>query len=79
MSNVTIYTKDYCPYCTRAKSLLDAKGVPYDEVDITHDTTLQTDMRALSGRQTVPRPSTRIDRRQQARSHGPSHRARPRR
>ena len=54
MSNVTIYTKDYCPYCTRAKSLLDTKGVPYDEVDITHDTTLQADIRTRSGRQTVP-------------------------
>lgn len=32
---VEIYTKWGCPYCVRAKALLDAKGVAYDEYDIT--------------------------------------------
>jgi glutaredoxin 3 len=32
---VEIYTKWGCPYCTRAKALLDAKGVVYDEYDVT--------------------------------------------
>ena len=32
---VEIYTKWGCPYCVRAKALLDAKGVAYTEYDIT--------------------------------------------
>ncbi|WP_419825710.1 glutaredoxin 3 [Sphingomonas sp.] len=32
---VEIYTKMGCPYCTRAKRLLDGKGVAYEEYDIT--------------------------------------------
>ncbi|MBA4161151.1 MAG: glutaredoxin 3 [Novosphingobium sp.] len=32
---VEIYTKWGCPYCVRAKALLDAKGVAYEEFDIT--------------------------------------------
>jgi glutaredoxin 3 len=33
--HVEIYTKFGCPYCTRAKALFDAKGVAYDEYDVT--------------------------------------------
>jgi len=32
---VEIYTKTFCPYCWRAKSLLESKGVEYTEHDIT--------------------------------------------
>ncbi|MCB2067877.1 MAG: glutaredoxin 3 [Erythrobacter sp.] len=32
---VEIYTKMFCGYCTRAKHLLDSKGVEYEEYDIT--------------------------------------------
>ena len=32
---VEIYTKWGCPYCVQAKALLDAKGVTYQEYDIT--------------------------------------------
>lgn len=35
MANVEIYTKLGCGYCARAKRLLDQKGVPYEEHDIT--------------------------------------------
>ena len=34
-TKVEIYTKWGCPYCVRAKGLLDAKGVAYTEYDIT--------------------------------------------
>jgi glutaredoxin 3 len=35
MARVEIYTKWGCPYCTRAKALLDSKGVEYEEYDVT--------------------------------------------
>jgi glutaredoxin 3 len=34
-AKVEIYTKFACPYCVRAKSLLDRKGVAYSEYDVT--------------------------------------------
>ena len=56
MPKITIYTKDYCPYCTKAKSLLQRKGVKeFTEIDITHDEKLQQEMLAKSnGKKTVP-------------------------
>lgn len=55
MSKVEIYTKDYCPFCTKAKALLDKKGVEYTEYDITYDVMEQTKMRdRADGRKTVP-------------------------
>lgn len=57
MTEIIIYTKDYCPYCTRAKSLLTQKGQEdrIIEIDITHDEALQQEMIAKSGgRRTVP-------------------------
>ncbi|MDE2595326.1 MAG: glutaredoxin 3 [Sphingomonadales bacterium] len=35
VAKVEIYTKWGCPYCVRAKALLDAKGVDYAEYDVT--------------------------------------------
>ncbi|MBP8233649.1 glutaredoxin 3 [Rhizorhabdus sp.] len=35
MAKVEIYTKAFCPYCARAKSLLESKGVAYEEYDIS--------------------------------------------
>lgn len=55
MATVTLYTKDYCPYCTKAKMLLKRKGATVTEIDITQDEALQTEMLArANGRKTVP-------------------------
>ena len=35
MAKVEIYTSAFCPFCYRAKHLLDQKGVAYDEIDVT--------------------------------------------
>jgi glutaredoxin 3 len=35
MAKIEIYTKAFCPYCHRAKALLDSKRVEYEEIDIS--------------------------------------------
>jgi glutaredoxin 3 len=55
VQHVTIYTKDYCPYCRRAKELLTQKGVDFEEIDVTTDTEGQKAMAVRAhGRSTVP-------------------------
>lgn len=54
MNRVEIYTKGYCPYCQRAKELLQGKNVPFIEYDVSDDPSKEQEMRQRSGRQTVP-------------------------
>lgn len=54
MKPVTIYTTAWCPYCHRAKALLSAKDVAFDEIDVTMDRKLRDEMEEKSGRHTVP-------------------------
>ena len=54
MQTVTIYTKSTCPYCHKAKGLLNAKHVTFTEHDVTRDPDSFERMAALSGRRTVP-------------------------
>jgi glutaredoxin 3 len=55
MPPVTIYTKGWCPYCSAAKDLLTAKGVAFDEIEITGRDVERTAMIQRSGgRTTVP-------------------------
>lgn len=49
-----VYSTQYCPWCQRAKVLLDKHGIAYTEVDVTEDRELQKEMIERSGRQTVP-------------------------
>jgi glutaredoxin 3 len=52
---VTIYTKTWCPYCMAAKDLLEQKGIPFTEVEITGKPDLRDEMLAkANGRSTVP-------------------------
>lgn len=54
-AKVEIYTQWGCPYCVRAKALLDGKGVSYIEHDITMTTAKRAEMRARApGATTVP-------------------------
>ena len=51
---VEIYTTQTCPYCIRAKALLDKKGVDYREVDVQRDRALRQEMEKRAGAHTVP-------------------------
>lgn len=54
MANVRIYSKEQCPYCVRAKALLDRKGVAYEEIDAEHDDALRAWLVEATGQRTVP-------------------------
>jgi glutaredoxin 3 len=51
---ITVYSKQQCPYCVRAKNLLAKKGFSYEEVDVEHDDALRTWLREKTGQMTVP-------------------------
>ena len=55
MAKIEIYTKAFCPYCSRAKALLDGKQADYEEFDITMDAAKRKEMiQRAGGRSTVP-------------------------
>lgn len=55
MQKIDIYTKGYCPYCRRAKSLLDAKGAQYTDYEIDKQPELRDPMiERANGKSTVP-------------------------
>lgn len=54
MKPVTVYSTRVCPYCVRAKALLDAKHIPYTEVMVDVDEAKRAEMMQKSGRRTVP-------------------------
>ena len=49
-----VYSTQYCPWCQRAKGLLNQRGIEFEEIDVTEDRELQKEMIEQSGRQTVP-------------------------
>ena len=55
MARVEIYTTPMCPYCRRAKRLLRAKGVAFEEIDLWREPQRRAEMIARAGgRTTVP-------------------------
>lgn len=54
MKKVEIYTTQWCPYCHAAKSLLDEKGVNYEEVDADDPDVRMAMVQRANGRRTVP-------------------------
>lgn len=54
MADIEIYTKQWCPYCAKAKALLKSKELTYRELDITSDTERGEEMVERSQRRTVP-------------------------
>lgn len=54
MVPVTIYTREGCGYCVRAKALLNRKGAAFTEIDAGSDPALKAEMVQRSGRTTFP-------------------------
>jgi glutaredoxin 3 len=55
MAQVELYTTMWCPYCARAKALLEGKGVAYTEIDIMQEPNRRPEMvQRAGGRTTVP-------------------------
>ena len=54
MPEIIIYSKDVCPYCVRAKMLLQRKGASFTEIKITDDKTKEEMMKKSGGRMSVP-------------------------
>ena len=54
MNRIEIYSAANCPWCDRAKSLLRARGIEFEEIDITADTARVVEMTERSGKRTVP-------------------------
>ena len=51
---VVIYTTGFCGYCSRARKLLEQKGVGYEEIRVDGDAARRAEMIHRSGRRTVP-------------------------
>jgi len=54
MATVTIYSSDYCPFCVRAKQLLNTKDVAFNEIRVDGERALRQETMEKSGRHTVP-------------------------
>ena len=53
-AKVTMYTTRFCPYCVRAKMLINQKGVLLDEKAVDYKPALRQEMMKKSNRNTVP-------------------------
>ena len=49
-----MYATGWCPYCMRARQLLEHKGVEFEEIDVDARPGARAEMTARSGRRTVP-------------------------
>jgi glutaredoxin 3 len=49
-----MYTTGWCGYCSRAKSLLERKGLEYEEISMDDDPAFRAKLLDMTGRWTVP-------------------------
>lgn len=54
MTDVVVYSSDYCPYCSRAKSLLAGKGVGFQEIKVDGKPQIRAEMTKKAWRTSVP-------------------------
>ena len=55
MKKIDIYTTSYCPFCVKAKSLLNKKNIQFSEIDVSNNESLREKMSAMAnGARSVP-------------------------
>lgn len=54
MTHVFMYTQTYCPFCDRAKQLLESKGIAWEEVNLDAEPARRAELVERSGRTSVP-------------------------
>lgn len=54
MAKVELYTWNHCPYCVRAKVLLESKNIPYTEHNIDNDDAKKAELHQQTNQTTVP-------------------------
>ncbi len=54
MAKVIMYSKDPCPFCVNAKRLLNDKGIPFEEIDLTDQPAEMQRIKDETGWRTVP-------------------------
>ena len=54
MTRVKLYTTSSCPFCIRAKRLLEARGIPFEDIDVGNDDARREEIMQRTGRRTVP-------------------------
>jgi glutaredoxin 3 len=54
MNRITVYTTEPCGYCRTAKALLDRRGIPYDEVNLSKDGAGRAELVSRTGMMTFP-------------------------
>jgi glutaredoxin 3 len=54
MTRIQMYTTQWCGYCVRAKTFLDAKGLDYEEIRLDDDPGFRAHIHELTGGWTVP-------------------------
>ena len=54
MPRIKIYTTDFCPYCVKAKQILESRNIEYEEINIHGDPRMRDEIERLTGRRDVP-------------------------
>ena len=54
MKQIEVYSGNNCPWCIRAKALLESRGLAYEEINISTQTDRAAEMVQRSGRRTIP-------------------------
>ena len=54
MRSVTVYTTDFCGFCTSAKKLLERRGIAYEEINLSRDADSRARLSSVTGMFTFP-------------------------
>jgi glutaredoxin 3 len=54
MASIQMYTTRWCGYCVRAKTLLESRGIPFEEISLDDDPGFRRSLVELTGGWTVP-------------------------